>query len=243
METRPTIVLVHGAWHGSWCWDDVAAALRSAGYEVLVPDLPGHETPGSSARFANSLGSYVEHVDQLVESIDGDVVLVGHSMGGLVTQRVCEGRTVAHAVLVASIPRKGAGGALGRLAQNHPEQLFEAAKSLSLWPLVATDERVRGHFFGSGASSEAVESAGSRMQNESLVAFVSMILRWPRPENVTSPVSVVAATQDGIFTLAEQADLAKTYGTELVQIDCGHDIMLEPQHTELVELIIDRAGG
>ncbi|MGZ4769676.1 MAG: alpha/beta fold hydrolase, partial [Ilumatobacteraceae bacterium] len=38
----PTIVLVHGAWHGAWCWDLVRERLESAGVHVVAVDLPGH---------------------------------------------------------------------------------------------------------------------------------------------------------------------------------------------------------
>src|SRR2546423_156293 len=41
-EATQRVVLVHGAWHGAWCWERVAAPLRERGYDVVVPDLPGH---------------------------------------------------------------------------------------------------------------------------------------------------------------------------------------------------------
>src|SRR5688500_10711671 len=43
-QKRPAVVLVHGAWHGPWCWDKLAAALRNAGHEVSVVDLQGTPT-------------------------------------------------------------------------------------------------------------------------------------------------------------------------------------------------------
>ena len=243
MSDQPTIILVHGAWHGAWCWDDVAEALRGQGFEVLVPDLPGHETYGSSARIWDRLGSYVSHVDSLVQGVQGEVVVVGHSMGGLVAQRMLEKRTVRHGILVASVPRKGAGGAVARLAKHDASQLVEATKSLSLYPLVDSDDRVRGHFFKEGANPSAVKAAGAKIQNESLLAFLSLIVRWPQPSKVSTPMTVLGATHDGIFTLPEQRDLAQAYGTELIEIDSGHDIMLEPRYTELVDIIVERANA
>lgn len=206
MTERPTILLVHGAWHGSWCWDDVAGKLRDSGFKVIAVDLPGHHKPGRSRRNWKRMSDYVAHVQGVVHRIEGDVVLVGHSMGGLVSQILLEDVQVHHAVLVASIPRKGVGGALARLVQYDPVQVIEAAKSLSLWPMVATDERVRHHFFKDGVSEAVVQAAGAKMQNESVAAF------------------------------------ADAYGVPLIEIDCGHDIMLEPQHGELVDIIIERAG-
>lgn len=240
-----TVVLVHGAWHGSWCWSNVVDALAARGIESVAVDLPGHEVPSSSRRKWNTMSSYVDHVHSTIDSIDGDVVLVGHSMGGLVTQRVLETRSVAGAMLVASVPLRGVSGVVARLIKNHPKQ-FVSTLSISLWGLVDNDEKVRGHFFTPDTDEAVVSAAGSKMQNESYVAFLSMLSRWPRPGRVSrgsTPVSVVAAEHDTIFTLKEQRALATAYGTPLVVIDCAHDIMLEAEYPELVELISDRVAA
>ncbi len=241
----PTVVLVHGAWHGGWCWANMLGALEEAGIDAIAVDLPGHETPGSSRRMWNTLASYVEHVDNLIDSIDGEVMLVGHSMGGLVTQRVLETRSVAAAVLVASVPKRGVGGVLARLGRSDPGQVLSTL-SLSLWGIVSNDERVRQHFFSSDTDPAVVQLAGAKMQNESYPAFLSMLTRWPRPWRVAgngTPISVVAGKFDTIFTLDEQRELANAYRVELQVIDCAHDIMLEPQWPELAEYIISVANS
>lgn len=237
----PTVVLIHGAWHGGWCWENVAHGLRNAGIELIVVDLPGHDQAGSSQRKWNTLKSYVDHVHQVVDGIDGEVILVGHSMGGLVTQRVLETRRVNAAVLLASIPLKGAGGVLARLTRHHPEQILPTLPSLSLWSIVANNDRVRQHFFSVDADSESVEQAGAKMQNESFPAFLSMLFRWPRPDAVLrhgTPITVIAAKHDAIFTLGEQRGLARAYNAELEIFDCAHDVMLEPVWPDLVDRII-----
>jgi pimeloyl-ACP methyl ester carboxylesterase len=84
-----TFVLVHGAWHGGWCWRHVVPLLQARGHTVLAPDLPGHgDDPGEPA--GQSLDAYAECVRALVRSTGGDVVLVGHSLGGLVISAVAE---------------------------------------------------------------------------------------------------------------------------------------------------------
>ena len=239
--TSPTVVLVHGAWHAKWCWKNTIESLERSGITAIAVDLPGHETPGSSKRKWNTLSSYVDHVHSTIESVDGDVVLVGHSMGGLVVQRVLEKRTVKAAILVASIPRRGVSALLARLTRAHPDQVASTL-SLSLWAFVANDDRVREQFFSPDTDALVVSEAGAQMQNESYPAFLSMLFRWPRPRAVLengTPISVVAARHDTIFTLDEQHDLASTYGAELLVIDSAHDIMLEPAWPELVEHIAE----
>lgn len=79
-----TFVLLHGAWHGAWCWRDVAAGLREAGHRVFTPSQTGS---GERAHLLSpdiTLDRYVRDVVDVLESEDlSEVVLVGHSFGGI----------------------------------------------------------------------------------------------------------------------------------------------------------------
>jgi pimeloyl-ACP methyl ester carboxylesterase len=84
-----TFVLIHGAWHGSWCWIKVANSLRKAGHRVITPDLPGHgddKTPIAEV----SLAAYADCVCEAVNQAEESVVLVGHSMGGIAITQAAE---------------------------------------------------------------------------------------------------------------------------------------------------------
>jgi len=84
-----TFVLVHGAWHGGWCWDEVAPLLRKAGHHVFAPDLPGmgnDKTPLEKV----DLSAWTLFVSDLVVQAFEPVVLVGHSRGGIVISEVAE---------------------------------------------------------------------------------------------------------------------------------------------------------
>lgn len=88
---RP-IVLVHGAWHGPWCWAKVVAGLEAAGATVVAPELPLGEGPAADATV----------VRDVVAGLDGAVVL-GHSYGGVVISAACAGLTdVAHLVYLCA---------------------------------------------------------------------------------------------------------------------------------------------
>src|SRR5262249_15229204 len=80
-----TFVLVHGAWHGGWRWRDVAARLRRAGHDVYAPSLTGLGERAHLARPGIALDDHVQDVVALLQmEALSEVVLVGHSYGGMV---------------------------------------------------------------------------------------------------------------------------------------------------------------
>jgi pimeloyl-ACP methyl ester carboxylesterase len=105
-----TFVLVHGAWHGAWCWAAVISRLEKLGNRAFAVDLPGHGTSPIS-RAQATLSLYVESVAKFIEERDlREVVLAGHSLGGItisgVVQRIP--RRLKRVIYVSAIvPRDG----------------------------------------------------------------------------------------------------------------------------------------
>ncbi len=85
-----TFVLIHGSWHGGWCFDEVAAILRAMGHEVSAPDLPG--MGGDAATLAAvTLQGWADFAADLCRSAaQSPVILAGHSRGGLVVSQTAE---------------------------------------------------------------------------------------------------------------------------------------------------------
>lgn len=101
-ETGPaTVVLVHGAFHGAWCWDRVVPLLEARGVPVIAFDLPGH---GDDPASPGDLYGHADALRAVLEGLDGPVVVVGHSYGGAVVSDGAAGvPSVAHLVYLAAI--------------------------------------------------------------------------------------------------------------------------------------------
>ena len=84
-----TFLLIHGGWHGGWCWDKVKPLLEAEGHTVMAPDLPGHgddTTPISEVSMDLYARATVEFAAQALEP----VIVVGHSMTGLSNSQAVE---------------------------------------------------------------------------------------------------------------------------------------------------------
>jgi len=104
-----TYVLVHGAWHGSWCWEKVVPLLKQAGHQVEILDLPGHGQDRTPIREI-TLTAYTKRVCETLDAQAEPVILVGHSMGGIVITQVAEERPEKIQTLVyltAFLPQNG----------------------------------------------------------------------------------------------------------------------------------------
>jgi pimeloyl-ACP methyl ester carboxylesterase len=84
-----TFVLVHGAWHGGWCWSKVVPLLERAGHSAVALDLPGHGADTTSIGEV-SLHGYAHRVCQVARGQAEPVILVGHSLGGVVISQAAE---------------------------------------------------------------------------------------------------------------------------------------------------------
>lgn len=84
-----TFVLVHGAWQGAWVWQEVKTQLESKGQTVIVVELPAHGADTTSP-LNTSIDIYREKVITAINKINGKIILVGHSMGGVVITAVAE---------------------------------------------------------------------------------------------------------------------------------------------------------
>ncbi|HEX6338382.1 MAG TPA: alpha/beta hydrolase [Jiangellaceae bacterium] len=236
---RP-FLFVHGAWHGPWCWQEHwAGYFRDAGHLVDAVELGAHDRPGDHSRIWTTIPGHVTEVRQRLAELGPRTVLVGHSMGGLIVQRVLEDSAAAGAVLLASVPRRGVMPATLRILRRAPRSTLRSITTISLWPIMASETLARRALFTPSTPDAVVNATFNRLQNESFLSFLNMLVRKPRPSAVTIPVHVIAAEYDGFFTLAEQHDLAKAYGTRPhIVAGSGHDLMLDSHWAQAADEVL-----
>ena len=89
---KHNFLLIHGAWHGAWCWDRLVSALVEQGHAAVAIDLPGHGASPQKPGWNIKMQSYVDAIHNAAEVLDGKVHLVGHSMGGTAISCAAEQR-------------------------------------------------------------------------------------------------------------------------------------------------------
>jgi pimeloyl-ACP methyl ester carboxylesterase len=122
MESSRPVVLVHGAWHGAWCWATFQAELDRRGITSYAIDLPGH---GTSLEPLGGLGHDAAHLAATLDHLDlTDAVLVGHSYGGAVITQAAAGRSdLAHLIYVTAFALNAGESVMGALRSLDPHDV------------------------------------------------------------------------------------------------------------------------
>jgi pimeloyl-ACP methyl ester carboxylesterase len=226
----PAVVFVHGAWHGEWCWrEHFLPYFAEHGHTAYAVDLRGHGRSDGVARLRrHRIADYVADLGNVLSGLGGNLVLVGHSMGGVVVQKYLETGVAAGAVLLATLPPVGGLPVAARLARRYPLAMLKVLATRSLLPLVATPARTRELFFSEGISDARLHEHHSRLQDESFRAFFDLIaFERTRAERIRVPVLVLGAERDSIITPAQVAATAAAYRTEPRLFPTAHDMMLD----------------
>jgi len=171
-----TYVLVHGAWHGGWCWEKVVPLLQKQGHTVVAPDLPAHgkdKTPIAEV----SLQSYADRVCDILDAQPEPAILVGHSMGGMVITQAAEYRPDRIRTLVylcAFLPRNGE--SLLQLAQTDTEGLVlpNLVPADDQQSATVRDEAIKDAFYGD-CSDEDVARAKSLLVAQPLAPLATPV--------------------------------------------------------------------
>ena len=243
---HPPLLFVHGAWHGAWCWHNFLDYFSSKGFNCYAPSLCGHgKSDNAKSLKTTRLDDYIDNVKSVVDSIYEETgkkpVIIGHSMGGLITQKYLElDHDIPKAILVAPVPRHGVWQTTLRMTARLPLPFITVNLTWSLWPLVGTKKRTQKAFFSENIPDEKLNKYFLQMQDESYLGFWDMLIfRLPSPKKVTTQVTVLGAENDTIFSVKEIKSTARAYGTEAVIFEnIAHDMMLEENWKDVADYIL-----
>ncbi len=232
-QPRPApLLFVHGKWHGAWCWQEhFMPYFAGHGYDCAALSLRGHA--GSEGREGlrwYSVADYVSDVEQAAGQFDRPPVLVGHSMGGFITQKYLERHPeTPAAVLLTSIPPTGLWPTTFMLLRRKPLLVLKVLGTLQLYPVIETIELARWALFSKDMPNETVEAYRRRMTDESFRSYLDELgLNLARPKRVRTPLLVIGAEDDAVISTRMVWSTARAYGTSAeIFPDMAHNVMLE----------------
>lgn len=225
-EGRPLIVLVHGAWHGAWCWAALQAELDNRGIPSIALDLPGH---GASTLPFGDLHGDARHVVEVVVGLQRPVVLVGHSYGGAVITEAAHqltsigGPGVVHLVYLAAFCLDE-GESVMDLARHESGGPVELGAALTVLDggLSALDPSKAAPALYGDCGERAVSAALARLCPQPLVTMTQPV--GGAPWRIT-PSTYVVCTRDRAVHPGHQEYMA-TRCTNVVRLDTDHSPFL-----------------
>lgn len=220
-----TYVLVHGSFHGGWCWEKVVPLLVQAGHKVVALDLPAHGE--DSTPVANvTLQDYVDTVLQVVDTRKEPVVLVGHSFGGVVINQVAESRpdSLAKLVYLSSIVLPDGYNALSMIDPNSMVGANAIINQAESWAWVK-DETIPAIYYND-CTPEDIQAARARLVLEPLQPYLD-------PAHLTAgnfgrvPKYYIGCQQDNAITPAmQQAICAMVPMQQVFTLNTSHSPFL-----------------
>ena len=214
-----TFGLVHGAYHGAWCWADLTEELERRGHRVLAVDLPTEDSAAGAQAYAASA------VEAFADA-DADLVVVGHSLAGLTIPLIATMRPVSRLVFVcAMLPRVGR--TQDDVISTEPDMflmgpeggVYESADGAAHW---YPEPAARSFFADCSPGVAKWAAAQLRGQFWNITEEVTPLLEWPEV-----PYSYVLGVSDPIVNPAwSRRVVPAVLGVEPTELAAGHSPFL-----------------
>jgi pimeloyl-ACP methyl ester carboxylesterase len=231
------ILLINGALHGPWCWDDFARRLAAQGHDARTMYLR------PEGGLWNRVRAYVEEARQAATAFPVPPILVGHSLGGLVVQKYLERYTALGGILLATPLPGGALRSVSGRWLDHPWPMLKSTLTMRFRPLVATPALVRALLFTPDTPPEIVDRCFARLEDDSSLALLAALADLPRPQRVTAPMLFLGAERDAMVSPAAVRQTARAYRAEAeIFPGMGHDMMLDRGWEAVADRIAAWAG-
>jgi len=231
-----TYLLVHGAWHGGWCWDRVRPILEAAGHDVLTPSLAGLGEHSHLIVPDIGLGTHVRDIEDLVRSRDlRDFVLCGHSYGGMVVTALADrmpDRIRALVYVDAFLPEEGE-NVVGLTPADRRRRLYTSARALGdgwrVPPIPAE---------AFGLDPDDCGWVNARCTPQPLATLEEPVRLAGGLARLRDVTYVAAEAPHDMAIFGPFRDRARARGWAVRGVTCGHEIMLD-RPRELAQILLD----
>ena len=222
-------MLVHGACHGSWCWDRVVPLLEQSGYRVLTPDLPGRGNKGLPWWWRWTMSDYAREIVTAARQAGGPVIAVGHSMGGQVISAAAEVAPELFERLVyltAFLPADG-DSIVSLAALDKTSDIAKAARTSLLKGQITLDPEMAHPIFYGDCSADDFASIKPHLVAEPARPSFTKLHLTARFESV--PRSYIRCAQDRAVSI-ELQDMM------VAKQPCQHVATLQASHSPFVSM-------
>ena len=230
-----TYLFLHGALRGAWLWDKLIPLLQKGGAKGIALDLPGHGKRENDRTGVN-MSSYIKDVLSYIEKNDlRDLILVGHSMSGIVITKVADEmpERIRHLVYLAAVVPRDGDALIDLLAKERQENLRKLAGKAdeiygplaSLRPLYFTD-----------LEGEIKDYYIKKLTPQPLAVFFETV-RLKRFTDLKIPRTYILGLRDMSIPPELTRGFAERLGVKPVEIDAGHDMMVS-RPEEVAEVLL-----
>jgi pimeloyl-ACP methyl ester carboxylesterase len=217
-------LLIHGAMRGAWLWDKLMPLLMKAGANPIAVDLPGHGSRAGEGSFV-TMSNYISDVVDFIRKENlKDLVLVGHSMSGIVISKVAEEvpERVKHLVYLAAVVPKDSEALIDLLTKERQETLRKLHGKIK--EVFGTLEQLRPMYF-TDLEGEEKEFYLKQLTPQPLAVFFEK-MHFELFPKIPVPKTYILGLKDKSLP----PDLTRRFADRLevtpVEIDAGHDMMV-----------------
>jgi pimeloyl-ACP methyl ester carboxylesterase len=236
------ILMQHGMWHGAWCWHLWQELLAEWGWESHTFSLPGHAgSPVQRPIGLCTLDYYLSFLKAEAARLSRRPVLMGHSMGGALTQWYLKyvGDDLAAAVLVAPwVSHAAFRDGFFRFLRLDPLGCLLMMRDWTATSFIRTPQRAARALISERAvySPEALHA---RLTPESaLILYQHNPPFWSPAKQVKTPMLWLAGEEDAVISEAAEQRSAAHYGADYIVVEkAGHNLMMEHNYQQTAEII------
>ncbi len=236
------ILMLHGMWHGAWCWEPWQKYLAEQGWETISFSLPGHgRSTLQRPIFLCTLDYYLAFYRDEIKRLPQKPIIMGHSMGGALTQWALKylNDNIKAAVLVAPwVAKNEFFDGLPLLLKLDPVGVLLTFIRLDAGGYMRSPKHAANALITTGASHTPAELHAKLTNESALVLFQQMPPFWYPPKDLKTPIFLAAGMDDAVVSLEGQQASAEHYDAEFLPVKgAGHNLMMEKYAQETIESI------